>query len=476
MNRTAIVVGSGPNGLTAAALLASHGVAVTVYEQASEPGGGARSGEPLGEGFITDLGAAAHPFGVGSPAFRALGLEDHGLEWAHPRYPMAHPLPGQESAILHRDAAATARQFGPDAAAWLRIHQPVTAHPLQTLENITGPLLRFPPHLLPMASFGLRAAWPAALLARSAFRTPEARALFGGSAAHSILPLGHPFTSAFGTVFGGLGQTLGWPVARGGSGQIIQALLSVLGGHGVQVRTNETVTDLRDLPAADAVLLDLTPRQVLDLAGTQLSTRYRGWLRRWKYGAGVHKVDYLLDGPVPWSDERTAHAGTVHVVGSFEELVHAEHLTGRGKVPERPFVMAAQQSMADPSRVADGKQVLWSYAHVPNGSSADVGPLIDAQFERFAPGFRDRIIGRIDTPPDALQAWNPNLVGGDIGGGSLRGTQQVLRPAPTLRPYNTSQAGLYICSSSTPPGGGVHGMAGWHAARAVFRDWDRSTR
>lgn len=476
MSHTAIVVGSGPNGLSAAALLASQGVQVTVYEQAPEPGGGARSGEPLGAGLISDLGAAAHPFGVGSPAFCALGLEEHGLEWAHPRYPMAHPLPGQDSAILHRDSAATARQFGPDAAAWLRVHRPVTAHPLQTLENITGPLLRLPPHLLPMASFGLQAAWPATLLARSAFRTPEARALFGGSAAHAILPLGHPFTAAFGTVFGGLGQTLGWPVARGGTGQIIQALLSVLASHGVEVKTNETVTDLRELPAADAVLLDLTPRQVLDLAGTRLSARYRGWLRRWKYGAGVHKVDYLLDGPVPWADERTAHAGTVHVVGSFEELVHAEHLVGRGQIPERPFVMGAQQSMADPTRVVDGRQVLWSYAHVPNGSRADVGPLIDAQFERFAPGFRDRIIGRIDTPPDALQSWNPNLVGGDIGGGSLRGTQQVLRPAPTLRPYNTSQSGLYICSSSTPPGGGVHGMAGWHAARAVLRDWGRSGR
>lgn len=473
MNRTAIVVGSGPNGLTAAAALASQGVEVTVYEQADEPGGGARSGEILGTGLVSDLGAAAHPFAVGSPAFQSLALDDHGLEWAHPRYPMAHPLPGQDAAILHRDAPMTAGQFGPDAAAWLRIHAPVTAHPLETLENITGPLLRVPPHLLPMASFGLRAAWPAAMLARTAFKTPEARALFGGSAAHSMLPLTHPFSSAFGVVFGGLGHTLGWPVARGGTGQVIQALLSVLRSYGVRIRTEARVTDLRELPAADAVLLDLTPRQILDLAGTRLSARYRGWLRRWKYGTGAYKVDYLLDGPVPWRDERIAHAGTVHVVGSFEELVHAEHLTNRGQVPDRPFVMAAQQSMADPSRVSDGRQILWSYAHVPNGSRADVGPLIDAQFERFAPGFRDRIIGRVETPPHALEAWNPNLVGGDIGGGSLRGTQQVLRPAPTLRPYNTSQSGLYVCSSSTPPGGGVHGMAGWHAARAVTRDWGR---
>lgn len=473
MSRTAIVVGSGPNGLAAAGLLANQGVDVTVYEQADRPGGGARSGELLGTGIISDLGAAAHPFGVGSPAFRTLKLEDHGLEWVHPRYPMAHPLPGQDSAILHRDARETAGQFGRDAATWLRIHQPVTSHPLEMLENITGPLLRFPPHVLPMVPFGLRAAWPAALLARRIFTTPEARALFGGSAAHSTLPLTHPLSAAFGVIFGGLGHTLGWPVARGGTGRITEALLSVLRSQGVEVKTNSPVTDLRELPAADAVLLDLTPRQVLDLAGTQLGPRYRGWLRRWKYGTGVHKVDYLLDGPVPWLDERTAHAGTVHVVGSFEELVHAEHLTGIGQIPERPFVMVSQQSMADPSRVPEGKQALWSYAHVPNGSTADVGPLIDAQIERFAPGFRDRIIGRQETPPSALEAWNPNLVGGDIGGGSLRGTQQVLRPVPTLRPYNTSQPGLYICSSSTPPGGGVHGMAGWHAARAVLRDWGK---
>ncbi|WP_417233337.1 phytoene desaturase family protein [Arthrobacter sp.] len=476
MNRTAIVVGSGPNGLTAAAALASRGVEVTVYEQAGEPGGGARSGELLGSGLVSDLGAAAHPFAVGSPAFRSLDLESHGLEWVHPRYPMAHPLSGQESAILHRDAASTAAQFGPDAAWWLRVHAPVTEHPMDMLENITGPLLRLPPHLLPMASFGLRAAWPATTLARSVFKTPEARALFGGSAAHSMLPLTRPFSAAFGVVFGGLGHSSGWPVARGGTGQIVTALLAVLRFHGVRIHTGSPVTDLRELPAADAVLLDLTPRQVLDLAGTQLSTRYRGWLRRWKYGTGAHKVDYLLDGPVPWTDERTAHAGTVHVVGSFEELVHAEHLTNRGQVPDRPFVLAAQQSMADPTRVSGGRQLLWSYAHVPNGSRADVGPLIDAQFERFAPGFRDRIIARVETPPDALEAWNPNLVGGDIGGGSLRGTQQFLRPAPTLRPYNTSHAGLYICSSSTPPGGGVHGMAGWNAARAVFRDWSRGRR
>lgn len=473
MSRTAIVVGSGPNGLTAAALLARQGVDVTVYEQSAFPGGAARSAEVLGDGFVTDLGAAGHPFGVGSPAFRELDLAGHGLEWVHPAYPMAHPLPGGSTALLHRDAGLTARGLGDDAAAWLRVHRPVTAHPERMLENITGPLLRMPPHPFPMASFGIRAVWPAQFLARHRFSTDEARALFIGSAAHSMLPPSHPLTSAFGVIFGGLGHTLGWPVVRGGTGRIVDALLSVLDHHGATIHTNAPVTDLRELPDADAVLLDLTPRQILRLAGTGLERRYSRHLDRWKYGMGVYKVDYLLDGPVPWPDPRTGDAGTVHLGGTMEEIADAETTTHAGRLAPRPFVLLCQQSVADPSRTRDGKQVVWAYAHVPNGCTEDVGPVIDAQIERFAPGFRDRIIGRQDSSPQALEAWNPNLVGGDIGGGSLQGLQQVLRPAPTLHPYNAGAQGLYVCSSSTPPGGGVHGMAGWNAARAVLRDWRR---
>lgn len=472
MSRTAIVVGSGPNGLAAAAFLARQGVDVTIHEQGPLPGGAARSAEPLGEGFITDLGAAGHPFGVGSPAFRELGLADHGLEWVHPTYPMAHPLPGRDAALLQRDASLTAASLGSDRNAWRLLHRPVVKHPHRTLENITGPLLRLPPHPLSMASFGIRAGWPAHLLARRLFETEEARALFIGSAAHSMLPPTHPFTAAFGLVFGGLGQSLGWPVARGGTGRIVDALLAVLDQHGAKIHTNSPVTDLRDLPRADAVLLDLTPRQILKLQGAGLEDRYRRHLAKWKYGMGGFKVDYLLDGPIPWSDPRTAEAGTVHLGGTMEEIAEAESATQRGHLPARPFVLLCQQSTADPSRTRDGRHVVWAYAHVPNGCTADAAPLIDAQIERFAPGFQDRIIGRVDSSPQALESWNPNLVGGDIGGGSLRGLQQVLRPAPTLRPYNTGTAGLYICSSSTPPGGGVHGMAGWHAARAVLRDWD----
>lgn len=470
MTRTAIVVGAGPNGLAAAARLAEHGVQVTVYEQGGQVGGAARSADTLGPGTMVDLGAAAHPFGVGSPAFRHLDLERHGLRWLRHRYPMAHPLDTGRSALLHPDLETTAEELGGDAAAWRTLHRAVARHPLESLENATGPLLRIPPHPLLMAGFGARALWPADALARLAFRTEAARALFAGSAAHSMLPLNHVFTSGFAVLFGGLGQSLGWPVAQGGTNAIIHALVQQLALDNVVIHTNSPVLDLRELPASDAVLLDLTPRQVLELSGTGIGGRYASHLRRWKYGPGAFKVDYLLDGPIPWRDERTAHAGTVHVGGSLGDVMEAEREVGRGRVPERPFVMLAQPSAADESRAPAGQQVIWSYAHVPNGCDADVGPLVDRQIERFAPGFGDRVIGRVETPPRALEDWNPNLVGGDIGGGSLRGTQQVLRPAPTLRPYHAGAPGLYICSSSTPPGGGVHGMAGWHAADAVLRD------
>lgn len=470
MAHSAIVIGAGPNGLTAAAFLARRGVNVTVYEQASQVGGSARTDTIFGAGTISDVGAAAHPFAVGSPAFRELDLESHGLKWVFHRYPLAHPLDGRDSVLLHQDLQLTAEQFGVDAAAWRWLHGPISSHPLQDLSNVTGPLLRIPPHPLSMARFGARALLPAATTARLLFRTEGAKALFIGSAAHSMLPLGHLFTSGFGALFGGLGQSLGWPVARGGTGEIINALVRGLTAMGVQIQTNNAVTDLRELPAADVVLLDLTPAQILRLRGTNISGRYAYFLRRWKYGPGVFKVDYLLDGPIPWHDERTVHAGTVHVGGSFAEVVESERDLGRGKLSSTPFVMLAQPSSVDPLRAPKGQHMIWAYAHVPVGCTAPVGKLIDAQIERFAPGFLDRILARREMSPQALESWNPNLVGGDIGGGSLRGLQQVFRPTPTLRPYNTGVPGLYVCSSSTPPGAGVHGMAGWNAAAAALRD------
>lgn len=474
MNRRAIVVGAGPNGLTAAALLAKRGVEVVVYERAAKIGGASRSAELFGDGYVSDLGAAAHPIGIASPAFRELELEANGLTWVHPDIPMAHPLPGGRAAMLHRDIERTAHELGVDGPAWRWLHEHFSHHPFETVENTMGPLLRIPPHPFDMVRLGALGALPAATIAGLLFRSGAAKALFAGSSAHATLPLTHALTAAFGITFGALGHSTGWPVAEGGSSSITDALARVVLAHGGRIETNAEVTDLRDLPDADAVLLDLTPKQILRVAHEQLESRYAAHLAGWKYGVGVHKIDYLLDGPVPWADQRVTGAGTVHVGGRMQEIVAAERAVNRGRMPDRPFVMVTQQSNADPSRTHDGKQVLWTYAHVPNGADLDVRPALEAQIERFAPGFSEVIRDRREWKPSALEAWNPNLVGGDIGGGTLAGTQQIFRPAPSLHPYRAGRRGLYVCSSSTPPGGGVHGMPGMHAARAVLRDWSRS--
>ncbi len=472
--RRAVVVGSGPNGLTAAAVLARAGWEVDVYERHHAHGGASASSDLLGPGTIVDLGAAGHSFGVASPVFRDLELTSHGLEWMHPEVPMAHPLDGRPAAVLHGSMAATVAGLGADGPAWERLHAPLVEDIDAHLANILGPsLVRWPPHLVEMARFGLRALWPAGALGRALFRDEPARALFAGSSIHAVLPPSHLLTSAFGLIFGALGMTRGWPVARGGSQSIADALASVLRSHGGRIHLNHEVTDLGEFPWADAVLLDLTPRQLLGLKGVDLTERYAGHLRRWRYGTGVSKVDFLLDGPVPWADSRVGGAGTVHVGGSLAEMEHAEREAKAGRMPDRPFVMVCQQQGADPSRAtgpAAGRTVLWTYAHVPGGYDEPTEEAIIAQIERFAPGFRDRIVHRVATPPSALESWNPNLIGGDVAGGSMGGLQQILRPAPVLSPHRTSAPGVYLASSSTPPGGGVHGMAGLHAARAVLAD------
>ncbi|MGW9803921.1 phytoene dehydrogenase-like protein [Micrococcus sp. 093350064-1] len=469
----AVVVGAGPNGLTAAALLAREGWEVDVFERAPVPGGACASAPVLGEGTVVDLGAAGHPFGVASPVFRELGLTDHGLAWLHPAMPMGHPLPDGPAALLHRDLEATAAGLGVDARAWRAVHGALVAHVDEILAGALGPVLRPPPHPVAMARFGLRAPWPADLLGRAMFRTEAARALFTGSAAHAILPSSRPLTAAFGALFGALGMSSGWPVARGGSGAIVDALVAVLRAHGGRLHLGQEVTDLRALPAADAVVLDLTPRQVLRVAGTGLPPRYATALRRWRPGPSVSKVDFLLDGPIPWRDARLAGAGTVHLGGTATEIRRAEDDVAAGRMPARPFVMLCQQQAADPSRAtgpARGHTVVWSYAHVPHGHPGDVRPLIEAEVERHAPGFRDRIEAAVAMRPADLEAWNPNLVGGDIAGGSLAGARALLRPAASPRPHRAGRAGLYLASASTPPGAGVHGMGGAWAVRTLLAE------
>lgn len=486
----AVVIGSGPNGLTAAALLARKGWQVDVYERNAHPGGAAASAAVLGEGTVVDLGAAGHPFGVASPAFRELRLTDHGLHWAHAEYPMAHPLPGRPAAVLHRDLNTTAVGTGKDAARWRALHRPLTDDIDANLRNLLAPVLRWPAHPLRLARFGPVAAPPASWITGGVFGDEPARALFSGSAAHAITPLHHSFTGAFGALFGALGMTRGWPVARGGSQTIVDALVSVLTRHGGSIHTNHHVGDLRDVGPADAIILNLTPAQVLRLRGLAIealapTTRTR--LRRWRYGIGVHKVDYLLDGPIPWTDARVGQAGTVHVVGSTAELHRAEAMAAAGRMPTRPFVMLSQQQVADPSRAsgdAEGRTVVWAYAHVPHGYAEPidgmVSELLESQIERFAPGFRDRIIRRVATTPAMLEKWNSNLIGGDVAGGAMTGLQALLRPGLSLSPHRLSPrvgrfrgprpTRLYLASGSTPPGAGVHGMPGFWAARAAQTD------
>lgn len=473
----AVIVGAGPNGLAAAAWLARAGWEVDVFERGDSPGGAAASADVLGAGTIVDLGAAAHPFGVASPVFRELELADHGLEWLHSDYPMAHPLEDQPAALLHRSLTATAAGLGRDGAAWKRVHGHLVRNIDDHLDNLLGPMLRWPQHPFRMAQFGALAALPATATGKALFSGEAARALFAGSAVHALLPPGRPFTSAFGMLFGALGMSRGWPVARGGTQAVVDALVSVVTSQGGRIHTGVEVRDLRTLPAAEATILNLTPAQVLRLEHTDLPPRVRRRLAGWTYGPGVFKVDYLLDGPVPWADPRVGPATTVHVAGSVGEIQAAEEAAARGRLPERPFVMVCQQQAADPTRAsgpAAGTQVLWTYAHVPNGYREPrpglVAGLIEQQIERFAPGFRDRVSHRVQHSPDELSAWNPNLIGGDIAGGGMGGLQLLLRPGLTADPYRLGGGGLYLASGATPPGAGVHGVPGANAARAAMHD------
>lgn len=461
----AVVVGAGPNGLSAAITLARAGKSVLVLEGSDRPGGGCRTAELTLPGFRHDVCSTIQSMASSSPFLAGLPLDQLGYEEITPPIPLAHALDGGRAVALRRSVEATAAGLGRDGTAYRRLVGPLNRHSRALFAEFLGPL-RPPRHPLAMTLFGMRAVWPAAALARAVFRTEEARALFAGLSAHSIQPLTNPLTSAFGLMLALTAHASGWPVARGGSEAVTAALVRHLESLGGEVRSDSPVTSLGDLPSATAVLLDLTPRQVLALAGDRLPDGYRQALGRYRYGPGVFKLDWALDAPIPWLSPTCRDAGTVHLGGPLDEVVASE--AASSTVAARPFVILVQATICDRSRAPEGKHTAWAYCHVPNGSTTDMTRPIQAQVERFAPGFGDRILACHVTGPAAMEAYNPNYVGGDINGGIQDWRQLFTRPVVSALPYATPDRGLYICSSSTPPGGGVHGMCGHWAARAAL--------
>ena len=464
----AIVVGSGPNGLAAAITLAQAGRSVLLVEAKDTIGGGARSSELTLPGFVHDICSAIHPLGVASPFFSNLPLSEHGLEWVYPPASVAHPLDDGTAVVLERSVEATSETLGRDGAAYRKLFGPLVADWPRLADGLLGPF-RPPRHPIAMARFGLRAVRPARRLAEGRFKEERARALFAGLAAHSFLPLERPLSAAFALVLGTTGHAIGWPLPKGGSQQISNALASYLRSLGGEIETGRNVKSMDELEPAKAVLFDVTPRQLVGIAGDRLPSGYRRKLEGYRYGPGVFKLDLALDGPIPWTAQECARAGTVHLGGTMAEISASEAAVWKGEHSERPYVLVAQQSLFDSSRAPDGKHTAWAYCHVPNGSTFDMTDRIESQIERFAPGFRDRVLARSVMSPRGLEEHNPNCIGGDINGGIQDLRQLFTRPTLSLVPYSTPAKGIYICSSSTPPGGGVHGMCGYHAARAALR-------
>jgi phytoene dehydrogenase-like protein len=465
---SAIVVGSGPNGLACAAVLASRGVEVTVLEAEERIGGGTRSSELTVPGLLHDECSATHPMAVASPAVVSLELERHGLEWAWPEVDLAHPLDGGGGATMLRSLEQTAAGLGEAGAAWERVFGRPSRGYEALSEDLYRPLLHFPRHPLRLARFGLPAAAPATVLARG-LRSAEARALFGGVAAHAIAPLDRPFSAAIGMALTCAGHACGWPVAKGGSGAIAEALAAVVRAGGGRIETGQRVRSLAELPAADVVVLDLAPRTVAELAGERLPARVTRAYRRYRHGPAAFKLDLAVEGGVPWSYEPARRAGTVHVAGSFEEIVVAEREVNRGRMPQRPFVLVGQQYLADPGRSRGDLHPVWAYAHVPHGYDGDAGEALLDQVERFAPGTRERIVARAARGPAEFEAANANFRGGDILCGANTPLQTLIRPRLAAVPYWTGIPGVFICSAATPPGAGAHGICGFNAAEAALR-------
>lgn len=469
----AVVVGSGPNGLAGAIRLAQAGWRVLVLEAADQAGGGLRSHALTLPGFRHDMCATVMTTARLSPFLSRLPLADYGVEWVQPEIPAAHPLDGGKAALLQRTVEMTAQGLGADEAAYRRLFEPLVRDARTILGEILGPLPLPRHHLLPLVNFGLQALQPVSLLARTHFSSAAARALLAGLSAHGIIPLGRPATAAFGLVLGMGAHTVGWPLVKGGSQVLAQALTAHLSSLGGEVVTGQAVYSRQDIPPARAVLFDLTPRQVVQILGELLPAGYRRALRRFRYGPGVCKVDYALSGPIPWIQADCTRAGTLHLGGTLEEIEAAEKAVWRGEHPERPFVLLVQGTNFDPSRAPAGKHIAWAYCHTPHGSPRDLAAPIEAQIERFAPGFRDLILARQVHSAAQMEAYNPNYVGGDINSGVQDLAQLFTRPVPRLNPYRMPVRGMYLCSSSTPPGGGVHGMCGYHAAETALRDLPR---
>lgn len=464
----AIVVGSGPNGLAAAITMQLEGLSVLLVEAKETIGGGLRSAELTLPGFVHDVCSAIHPLAPISPFFKRTPLEQHGLEFIYPPIAAAHPFDDGSAAALYHSIEETARALGEDEKSYLKLMQPLITNWSATGSDILGPF-HFPKHPFAMAGFGLKALKSASDLVKR-FHSQKARGLWAGMAAHSMLPLSKTVTSAIGLVLMSAAHLAGWPLPKGGSGAVANAMASYLISLGGKIETNFYVHSLDQLPSSCAVLFDITPKQLLQIAGHKFSSLYKWQLKRYRYGTGVFKVDWALDAPIPFTAPQCRQAGTVHLGNTFEEIEATERLTASGKYPDKPFILLTQQSVFDATRAPAGKHTAWAYCHVPNGSDVDMTERIEKQVERFAPGFRERILARHTMNSSQMEAYNPNYIGGDIGGGVIDIGQLFTRPALRLSPYRTSAKGLYICSSSTPPGGGVHGMCGYHAAKRALSD------
>lgn len=466
MSHTAVVAGSGPNGLAAAIRLAQAGLHVTVHEAAEAAGGATRSEELTLPGFIHDLGSAVHPMAVTSPFFSTLPLKEHGLNWAWPLAELAHPFDDGTAVLIDRDVAHTASQFGPDAAAYRRLFEPLVSNWQLLARELLKPI-GWTSHPLLLAQFGWNAIQPASRLASNLFQNERTKTLLAGLAAHSTLRMEDPISAAFALMLGASAHAVGWPVARGGSQSIAVALQSVLRSLGGKVITRSRIDQVSAKAAADVTLCDFTPRQFLELANGKLPDNYRRSLETFRYGPGVYKVDWALREPIPWKARECLRAATVHLGGSFKEISDSEAAVHDGQLSPRPFVILAQPSLFDASRAPQGKHTAWAYCHVPNGFKGSALDHIQAQIERFAPGFRDCVLARSQHSTLNMNKWNENLIGGDINGGAVDWRQFIFRPTRTQ--YKTPIRGVFFCSSSTPPGGAVHGMCGYWGAQAALR-------